>query len=265
MKRGVGRQLILSREGGVLRAAPAFAFAFAFITLLPLPAAASPAPRAARVEPLPYLEIVTGGAAPDAELPLVIALHGRGDTAENFAPLFRELPARARVAILRPPHPWGDGQAWFVGAWAHPETRPKIAAELRAHADRVVATAEAIRAARPTRGRPVVMGFSQGGMLTWALAVGHPRAISAAFPVAGFLFPEVLEKTRLDVAAMPPIAAFHGDADPVVSVADDRNGVRLLEKRGVRADLRVYPGLGHELAPVLRSDLFTALSQALSR
>ena len=46
---------------------------------------------------------------------------------------------------------------------------------------------------------------------------------------------------------MPPIVAFHGDADPVVSVDEDRRGVRLLEKRGVRVDLRVYPGLGHGL------------------
>src|SRR6185436_1956426 len=233
--------------------------------LLPLPAAASPAPRAARVEPLPYLEIVTGGAAADAELPLVIALHGRGDTAENFAPLFRDLSVRARVVILRPPHAWGGGQAWFVGAWAHPETRPKIAAELRALADRVVATAEAIRAARPTRGRPVVKGFSQGGMLTWAVAVEHPRAISAAFPVAGFLFPEMLERARIDARTLPRIVAFHGSADPLVSLDEDRRGVRLLEARGARIDLRVYPGVAHALPPELQRDLFTELSHALAR
>src|SRR5215470_18519990 len=90
----------------------------ALIALLPATAVAA---RAARPQPLPYLEVVTGGAAADAELPLVIALHGRGDTAEAFAPLFRELPARARVAILRPPHPWDGGQAWFLGGWAHSE------------------------------------------------------------------------------------------------------------------------------------------------
>ena len=162
-----------------------------------LPTAAACA-RGRRAEPLPYIELVTGGAAADAELPLIIALHGRGDTAEDFAPLFRDFAVPARVAVLRPPHPWGGGQAWFVGARAHVDNRPVIAAELLALADRVVATAEAIRAVRPTRGRPVVMGFSQGGMLAWAVAVANPRAISASFPVAGFLFPEMLEKTGVD-------------------------------------------------------------------
>jgi phospholipase/carboxylesterase len=241
---------------------PRAALAVLFTALLPLTAAAA---RGARDAPLPYVEMVTGGATADAELPLVIALHGRGDTAEAFASLFRDFPARARVAILRPPHPWDGGQAWFLGAWAHTDKRPVIAAELLALADRVVATADAIRAARPTRGRPVVMGFSQGRMLAWAIAVEHPRAFSAAFPVAGFLFPEMLDGRRVDRAVMPSIVAFHGDADPVVSVDDDRRGVQVLQKRGVSVDLRVYPGLGHTLSPPLRDDLFAALARALGR
>jgi len=230
--------------------------------LRPSPAAAA---RAERPRPLPFVELVTGGARSGDELPLIIALHGRGDTAEAFAPLFRDMPVRARVAVLRPPHAWGGGQAWFVGGWAHADKRAAIAAELLAHADRVVATAEAIRASRPTRGKPVVMGFSQGGMLTWAVALKHPRAFAAAFPLAGFLFPEMLEQARVNEPAMPPIVAFHGGADPLVSVDDDRQGVRLLEKRGVRVDLRIYPGVQHELPPALVNDLFNALSRSLAR
>ena len=222
--------------------------------------AAPPAP-----QPLPYVEIVTGGAAPDAELPLVIALHGRGDTADRFAHLFDTLPAQARVAILRAPHAWGSGQAWFLGARAHTENRPAIAAELLALADRVAATADAIRAARPTRGRPVVVGFSQGGMLTWATAVEHPRTFAAAFPMAGFLFPEMLERVRVDARVLPRIVAFHGDADRLVSIDEDRRGARLLETRGARIDLRVYPGVQHELPPAMREDLFSALARALAR
>ena len=227
------------------------------------PALAAPAPPVA--QPLPYVEVVTGGAAPDAALPLIIALHGRGDTAEGFADLFRTLPFRARVAILRPPHAFGPGQAWFLGARAHVENRPAIAAELLTLADRVVATAESIRVKRPTRGQPAVMGFSQGGMLTWAVAVEHPRAFGAAFPVAGFLFPEMLERVRLDAKALPRIVAFHGSADPLVPLEEDRRGVRLLEARGARIDLRVYPGVVHALPPELQRDLFTELSQALAR
>jgi phospholipase/carboxylesterase len=110
-----------------------------------------------------------------------------------------------------------------------------------------------------------VIGFSQGGMLTWAIAVKHPRAVAAAFPVAGFLFPEILEGAPVDARAMPPIVAFHGDADPLVSVEQDRKGVRLLEQKGVRAELRVFPGVRHEMPPAMRGEIFASLSRALAR
>ncbi len=242
---------------GVRRAA----LAAALLVLLP---AAAPA-HGGKVEPLPTLEIVTGGASADAQLPLIIALHGRGDTAEGFAQLFRALTVPARVVIPRPPHPWGSGQAWFTEAQAHLENRPATAVELLHLAHRVAATADVIRAARPTRGRPIVIGFSQGAMLTWAVAVAHPRAIAAAFPIAGFLFPEMLSQTRVDARAMPPIVAFHGEADPLVPVEEDRKGVQALAKHGAHAELRVFPGVRHEIPPPLRDEIFASLAQALGR
>jgi phospholipase/carboxylesterase len=108
------------------------------------------------------------------------------------------------------------------------------------------------------------MGFSQGGMLTWAVAVKHPRAFAAAFPISGFFFPEMLERTAVDARAMPPIVAFHGEADTLVPLVEDRQGARVLKKRGARIDLRVFPGVGHEIPPAVRSEIFASLSRALA-
>jgi phospholipase/carboxylesterase len=245
----------------MLRAA-SLLFLFTLATLAP---AAQVAAAPARSEPLPYIEVVTGGAAADAELPLVVALHGRGDTPEGFAPLFRGFTTRARVVIPRPPRDWpGGGYAWFVHDHNAADRYPAMAADLRAVTDRVVATADAVRAKRPTRGRAVVMGFSQGGMTAWAVALRHPNAFAAAFPVAGFLVPELLGETSR-TAKLPPIVAFHGTADTLVTLADDRRGARLLEQRGVKVDLRVYDGVGHDMPPKLRADLFAAMAAALPR
>jgi phospholipase/carboxylesterase len=223
-------------------------------------AAAAGAP--ARAEPLPYKEIVTGGAAPDAELPLVVALHGRGDTPEGFAPLFEGWMVRARIVIPRPPHPWGGGgHAWTPHDHVGPEKRAAIASDLLALSDRVVATADAVRRARRTRGPAVVMGFSQGGMMAWTIAVRHPRAFVAVFPVAGFLVPEVLARQSVAGVRLPAIVAFHGSADPLVALADDKKGVRLLEQQGGRAELRVHDGLGHTIP---RADVLAAIAAALS-
>ena len=231
--------------GGMLRAV---ASVVVLVTLGSGMAVCAAAP--ARVEPLPYIEIVTGGAAADAELPLVIALHGRG--------------VRARVVIPRPPHPWGGGVAWTLHGHGVAASRPSIASDLIGLADRVVATADAVRRARRTRGAGVVMGFSQGGMMAWTIAVRHPRAFSAAFPVAGILFPEVLARQSIAGVRLPPVVEVHGTAEHVLSLADDRRGVQLLEQRGGHADLRIYDGVAHEIPPSLRADLFKEMAAALA-
>jgi hypothetical protein len=102
-------------------------------------------------------------------------------------------------------------------------------------------------------------------MLTWAVALKHPRAFAAAFPVAGFLFPERLERTPADARAMPPIVAFHGGADPLVSADEDRLGARLLEKRGARVDLRVTPAVRHQMPPAMVGEIFASIARALPR
>jgi predicted esterase len=75
----------------------------------------------------------------------------------------------------------------------------------------------------------------------------------------------MVEKRRLDPASMPAIVAFHGDADRLVAVDEDRRGTRLLEKRGVHVQLRIYPHLGHELPPALRSEIFSLIAGQLTR
>jgi phospholipase/carboxylesterase len=229
------------------------------------PATAQRASDDRSTEPLPYLEIRTAGASADAELPLIVALHGRGDRPERFAPLFDDLRVPARIVIPRAPHAWGDGFAWFDFPRARPESGPRIAAELSRHADRVVATADAVRAARPTRGGPLVVGFSQGGMLAYAIAIRRPDRFAAVFPVSGFLFPELLTAPpRALRSTTPPIIALHGASDPLVSIDDDRRGIRLLAEHGVRVTLHEHDA-AHTITPAMRAQLFSEIERALAR
>jgi phospholipase/carboxylesterase len=232
---------------------------------VPGPAGAeAPAPvtaAAAAQPPLAFVERVVGGARPDDPLPLVIVVHGLGDRPENIVRLFEPLPLRARLVAPRAPAAHGRGFSWFPVAKLPPApSEPAREAGIRESAAKLAELARWLAANRPTRGRPVLTGFSQGGILSFAVAALHPEAIAAAVPVAGAL-PAPLRPGR---AAPVPIRAFHGDADTVIPHAAGEETVKALRAAGADATLRTYGGVGHTIPPKMRADLYETLAGLLN-
>lgn len=209
-----------------------------------------------------YLEQVTGGAAPEDALPLVIAIHGYGDRPEHYAGIFEGFPARARF-VFPYGEPNGDGFAWFaISARFNPDA---VAAGTERAAHRLAGMIAALAASRPTVGRPIVTGFSQGGMLSYALVILHPEGVGEAFPVSGLLTPPHWPSTWAAGKTQPRIEAFHGDADPIVPIAVDRQSSARLRAVGFTAELHEYPGVVHTVSAEMRRDLHAALRGAVSR
>jgi phospholipase/carboxylesterase len=208
--------------------------------------AAAQSEGAPSAEPLEHIEVLTGGAGQGEPLPMVVMLHGRGDDparwSERIPP---EIPERARIVLVRAPLPLGSGFEWFRYRGDGQSLGP-IGAQIARTVPRLVATIDRLRETRPTLGLPIVTGFSQGAMMTYALAVTHPERLAAAFPVAGFMLPRTLRELA-EPAAVPPIIAFHGTLDRIIPIDADRRTVRALRARGVPAELRESEGVGHAL------------------
>jgi phospholipase/carboxylesterase len=219
--------------------------------------------RAPSVALLDTVEFVTGGAAATERLPALVAIHGLGDTPEAFATLFEALPVRARIIIPRAPVPWGEGFAWMTTR-VRDGQESALAGEIEASTARLVTLVEHIAARPDVQGPVVLTGFSQGGILTFAVTLARPDLVRAAFPIAGLLPTSHMTALRTAPANAPPIRAFHGDADVVVPYARDVALVSALHDRGYDATLTSYPGVRHVLAAELRADLFTALGHALT-
>lgn len=192
------------------------------------------------------------GARAGETLPMVVAMHGLGDNARAFLALFQGLNLRARVVSLDGVDAFGaDGRSWFPpgSADAHPEA-------FRASVERVVTAMREARARFPTCGAPVVTGFSQGAMMSFALATRGPTVVRAAAPFAGRLIdgwpvPEGLGAVR--------VVAFHGDADARIPYAAGQQAVERLRAAGARAEMKTYPGMGHTLSPASRTALMETL------
>jgi phospholipase/carboxylesterase len=214
-----------------------------------------------RAGDLYYLELVTGGAAETAELPLVLALHGLGDDPASFGALFSGFEFPARIALVRAPNASGPGYSWFELTGGDLE---KYAAGIRRAADQLAVVARQIAHDRPTRGLPIVTGFSQGGALSFALAALHPNSIRAAFPVGGWLPRELQpDKAARDTARAPSVVALHGEADTRVPVQAARDAVSALERAGYKAELVTFPGVGHGMPSDVRMQLHSLLAAEL--
>jgi len=207
---------------------------------------------------------VTGGADASQPLPLILVMHGLGDRPESFTSWQREITAQARVYSLRGPKAHGQGFSWFDPAsrGGGPVDAAALGPGVREAAERVIANLDRLVARKPTRGKPVVTGFSQGGMVSFALAALAPGRVSASLPIGGVL------PTAIEPAPPPPspplLLAFHGAADPRVPVELARTSTGRFQQRGWSAELREYPGVGHSIGPDERRDLMRALSDAAS-
>ncbi len=207
-----------------------------------------------------YLEVVRGGARGDDVLPLVVMIHGLGDVAhDGWLPGF---DAPVRLVMPQAPTPYGDGFAWFEYRFADSRSE-QLARGIADAADRLARAIESMRANRPTRGKPIVVGFSQGGMLSYALALHHPEVVRLAIPISGLLPEPLWPKQKAPGVAYPPIRALHGDADDLVPIGAARALVARLGTLGFDATLAEHAGVPHHVTPAMAAEINATLTAAL--
>ena len=165
------------------------------------------------------------------------------------------------MVLPQAPTPYGDGFAWFE--YRFRDQDPDALAQGIAEAsDRLARMLNVLVKQRPTRGRAVVCGFSQGGMLSFALALRHTELLRYAVPISGMLPPRLWPE-RSPRGRSVPLHALHGTADTVVAFDADQRLVAHLRQLGYPAELSVFEGVGHTIAPAMSQDAVDALVRAL--
>lgn len=166
----------------------------------------------------PWL-LSTAGTSPKVPAPVVVAFHGMGQTAENFAKI-TDLPAQAAKAHMIAAIPQGAGspamwQPGPDGADAHLVTA--ILDELEA--TQCVDTA-----------RVYLAGFSVGAVMAATYGCADQERI-AALELVSVQFPA-------DCKRPMPVVAFHGTADPIVPYTAGKGAIG--DVKGTEADMTVW-------------------------
>ncbi len=219
---------------------------------------------ALKARPLPILgpsglesiEFVTGGASADEALPLVIALHGLGDEPTNYSEFFKTFDRKVRFVFPRGRLPHEEGYAWMQPSGPTAKVGPMI----ENSTDRVASLIDETVKSRPTKGKAIVTGFSQGGVISFMVAARHPERVGAAIPVAGVLPQFAWPDEARFLGHSPIIRALNGETDELIPALDVRRCVVKLRMLKVDATMRLYRGVGHSISSAMRDDYFSTLS-----
>jgi phospholipase/carboxylesterase len=233
---------------------PALGLAFWSQGCRSAPVATTPSwPRTTEHDGVQMIELFPGGS--DETSPLVVAVHGMGDRPDRWIDDWKTFPAKVQIALPRAFEPYGDGFSWF--AFKDGMTDEQFGAAVGAAEARLWRGIAHLAKNR----RVIVTGFSQGGILSFAMAARHANEIVHAFPVAGACPGPILPKSGTRAA---PVLAFHGTEDQVLQIKWSRETVHAFTESGNTAELREYPGVGHQLPPAIRKDLWDAIQMALA-
>jgi phospholipase/carboxylesterase len=214
---------------------------------------------------LEYEELVTGGGDPDSPLPLIIAAHGLGDRPDRFKKLFLRLPFAARVIVPRAPGDYHEGYTWFATEIEDGHVKRLDYATMADSAQRLAWLAEALVIQWPTAGKPVITGFSQGGILSFVVAASHPDLVAAAIPMSGLWPVEMRPSGPFEAAgSMPVVVALHGEEDGLVPFDSAHESVEAMKALGMDARMEPYPDVAHRISGEMRLRLYELLQELLA-
>ena len=180
--------------------------------------------------------------------PTVVALHGWGASAMDLLGLAPYL-AEGQFLVLCPQGPvevpLGPmvGYGWFPLTMGAPPDPAAFAAAVDA-ARRFVDGAT--RRYPVDMNKLVVLGFSQGGVIAYALALGEPQRFAGLVALSSW-FPAPLAQTLppRDRAHLPTLVQ-HGTRDELIDIGSGRESVENLRRLHVPVAFREFE-MGHEI------------------
>jgi len=216
-----------------------------------------------------YIERASGGAKLGDPLPMLVLLHGKADTPKVMLRVFANVHAPARLIVPRgvpldkvPVGPFNHGFGWW-SIHTRVEDEQSFAAAAAEASRRIEIFIQRLLREKPTLGKPVLVGFSQGAIITYTISVQEPNLLSIALPLSGMLPLPLIPNTWPAGKRKPIIHAFHGVRDPVVRIEQDRQSVSRLKALGVPVTLREYPNLVHAFGPLEIIDVLKEVDKAL--
>lgn len=183
--------------------------------------------------------------------PLLLLLHGYGSNEEDLFSFASELPEEYYVISARAPYDMGFGSyAWYAINFDADENKFSDIPQAQQSRDLIANFINELVANYPIDSSNVTLiGFSQGTILSYAVALSYPEKIQRVVAMSGYLNTEMVKPNfETNNFSNLKIFASHGTVDQVVPVDWARKAAPALTQLGIEIVYKEYP-VGHGVAP----------------
>jgi phospholipase/carboxylesterase len=212
---------------------------------------------------LEYLTLFPDDYEAGQPYPLIVCLHGRGADMRDLAGLAPAIDQHGYLYVCpNAPVTIAIGPGYTGQAWYEPAGNPGPAAMEQALTALDGLVREVFTAYQIAAGQALLLGFSQGGAMTYRYGMLRPDMFAGLAILSGALrHPEAL-LPHLPSRRDQRLFIAHGTDDPVLPVDLSRDAVAFLAAQGYQPLYREYP-MGHEITLDVLNDLTPWIRQTL--
>lgn len=183
--------------------------------------------------------------------PLLLLLHGYGSNDADLFSFATELPDEYYVVAARAPYDLQYGSyAWYAINFDADENKFSDVEQAKESRDLIVKFIAGLVETFPIDDQNITLvGFSQGSILSYAVALSYPEKIKRIVAMSGYVNPEmaVNNYAQNDFSNLS-IFASHGTVDQVIPIDWARKVKPFLDNLKIENVYKEYP-VGHGVAP----------------
>ena len=183
--------------------------------------------------------------------PLLLLLHGYGSNEADLFSFAEELPENYYIISARAPYDMQYGSyAWYAINFDADQNKFSDNEQAKTSRDLIATFIDELIQTYPIDADYVsLIGFSQGSILSYAVALSYPEKVQKVVAMSGYLNLDIVTEDYLkNTFNNLKIFASHGTVDQVIPVEWARKTPAILENLGIAITYKEYP-VGHGVAP----------------
>ncbi|WP_136668390.1 alpha/beta hydrolase [Flavobacterium sp. H122] len=211
-----------------------------------------------------YKELIVNTASAHDSLPLIIGLHWMRSNPDEFFTFLKDIKKPARIILPEGRYPYKEGFSFYpveLQNYYKMDEDHKMNV-LKTEGEKLADFIDFISKKYPSNKKPVIIGASQGGDLSYFIAVHHNTLIGLSCPLMATIDNRLINKAKTKPKAA--IAVFHGENDPIVNINDAKKHIKLLKTNSFKAKINTYKEVKHDISDEMKSDFSKLIDNYLN-